>query len=128
MGHADDDFVDVVGGGALQDLLHDGEGGLGAFQGEALLADEAGMEEVLELFGGEEVAEDAQAGFAVEGPVVLAGLHALLQPALLLGHLDVHVLAADFAAVGVAQGLEDFAQGGDGLVAVLADGFPEACR
>ena len=38
-------------------------------------------------------------------PLVGSGLHALLQPALLLGHLNVHVLAANFAAVRFAQGL-----------------------
>ena len=122
----DDDFVDVVGGGALQDLFEDGEGGFAAFQREALLADEARVQEMLELFGGDEVAQDAQARFAVERPVVGFRLHALLQPALLLGHLDVHVLAADFAAVGLAQRLQDLAQRGDGLVAALADGFAQA--
>ena len=38
---------------------------------------------------------------AVERPVVGFRLHALLQPALLLRHLDIHVLAADLAAVGL---------------------------
>ena len=113
--HADHDFVDVVGRGALQDLFQDDERGLAAFQREAFLADEARVQEMLEFLGGDQVAQDAEARFAFQRPVVLARLHALLQPALLLRHLDVHVLAADFAAVGVAQGFQNFAQCGDGL-------------
>ena len=81
---------------------------------------------MFELFGRDQVAQDAQARFAVERPVVGLRLHALLQPALLLGHLDVHVLAADFAAVGLAQGFQDFAQRGDRLGAAFADGFAQA--
>ena len=50
VGHADDDLVDVVGGGALQNLFQDGERGFAAFEREALLADEARVQEVLELF------------------------------------------------------------------------------
>ena len=126
VGHADDQFVDVAGGGALQDFFQDGERGFAAFEREALLADEAGVQEVFELFARHHGAQDAQAGVAVERPVVGFRLHALLQPALLLRHLDVHVLAADFAAVGLAQGLQDFAQGGDGFGRAFADGLAEA--
>ena len=84
------------------------------------------VQEMFELFGGDQVAQDAQRVSRVERPVVGFRLHALLQPALLLRHLDVHVLAADFAAVGLAQRLQNFAQRGDRLVTALADGFAEA--
>ena len=57
---------------------------------------------------------------AGQRPLVGFRLHALLQPALLLRHLDVHVLAADLAAVGLAQRLQDFAQRGHRLGAALA--------
>ena len=115
-------------GGALQQFFQDGERGLAAFQREALLADEAGVQEVLELLAGHQAAQDAHAGVAVERPVVGLRLHALLQPALLLRHLDVHVLAADFAAVGLAQRLQDFAQRGDRLWARLRRWLRRGCR
>src|ERR1035437_3673659 len=130
VGHADHQFVDVAKGGALQDFFQDGERGFAAFERESLLADEAGVQKMFELLARHHGAHDAHAGVAVERPVVGLGLHALLQPALLLRHLDIHVLAADFAAIGLAQGLQDFAQGGDGLrralVARKAPRFGEA--
>ena len=116
----------LLRGGALQNLFQDGERGFAAFEREALLADEAGVQEMFELFARHQAAQDAQARLAVERPVVGLRLHALLQPALLLRHLDVHVLAADFAAVGLAQRLQDFAQRGDRFGRALADGFAQA--
>ena len=126
MRHADHEFVDVAGGGALQDLFQDGERGLAAFEREALLADEAGVQEMFELFARHHTAQDAHAGLAVERPVVGLRLHALLQPALLLRHLNVHVLAADFAAVGLAQRLQDFAQRRHRFGRAFADRLAEA--
>src|ERR1019366_3907815 len=88
------------------------------------------VQKMFELLARHHGAHDAHAGVAVERPVVGLGLHALLQPALLLRHLDIHVLAADFAAIGLAQGLQDFAQGrhrfGCAFVARKAPRFGEA--
>src|ERR1035437_7193172 len=95
VGHADHQLVDVAKGRALQRFFQDGERGFAAFQRESLLADEARVQEVFELFARHHRAHDAHARGAVERPVVGLGLHALLQPALLLRHLDIHVLAAD---------------------------------
>ena len=125
MRHAHHDFVDVVIGGALEQFFEDRNGGFGAFQREALLSDEAGVQEMLELFGFEQMLQDAHARLAVERPVVGLRLHAVLQPALLLRMLDVHVLAADLAAISLAQRFQDFAQRGHGLGAVAADGFAQ---
>ena len=109
-----------------QDLFEDRDGGLAAFEREALLADEAGVQEVLELFGVDQMCWRMRRRVSrSSGHWLASRLHALLQPALLLGHLDVHVLAADFAAVGLAQGFQNLAQGGDGLGAALADGLAE---
>ena len=63
--HAHHHFGDIVGGGAMQDLLQDDQRGFAAFQREALLADEAGVQEMLELLGGDQIAQGAQARFAV---------------------------------------------------------------
>ena len=52
MRHADHDFVHVVAGARARAISSRiGEGGFAAFQREALLADEAGVQEMLELFG-----------------------------------------------------------------------------
>ena len=49
--HPDDDLLDAIGGSPGQQLLQDGDGGLRPFQREALLAHEAGVQEMLELLG-----------------------------------------------------------------------------
>ena len=110
MRHADDELVHVVCRGAVQQLVQDRHRALGAFERKALVADEAGVQEVLELFGRDEAFENAAPRGGVERPGVGGRLHALLQPALLLRYLYVHVLAADLAAVGLAHRLENLAQ------------------
>ena len=70
--HADHHFGHVVGGGALQNLLQNGQRGFAAFQREALLAHEAGMQEVLELLGGDQVAQRAHARVAASSGQWLA--------------------------------------------------------
>ncbi len=115
-------------GGALQNLVQNGERGFAAFQREALLAHEAGVQEMFELFAVDQAAQHAQAGLAIERPVVGLRLHALLQPALLLRHLNVHVLAADLAAVGLAQRFQNFAQRGHRLSARLRRSLRPGCR
>ncbi len=102
-----------LGGPDLGALLEDGveehDGRLGPFEAEALLPHVAGVEEPLEGLRGVEPVEDVA---LLEG--VERGGHAfgvLLDPALLLGVLDVHVLDAQCAAIGVAQEVERLAQG-----------------
>ena len=78
---------------------HDGR--LGALEAEALLADVAGVEEPLEGLGGVQALEDV--ALLLGGRRRRTPFDVLLDPALLLGLLDVHVLDADRPAVGVAQ-------------------------
>ena len=70
--------------------------------------DVLGGEELLERLGGVEPLEDV--ALVVGGELGRDALDLLLDPALLLGILDVHVLDADRAAVGVAQHVEDVAE------------------
>ncbi len=108
MGHADHDLVEPVVGGGLADLVEQGDGGLGTFEAEALLADELRLQERLESLRLVELVQDPQ--LLVTGRLAVGSLHALLDPLALLGVLDVHVLDARGAAVGVAQDAEDVAQ------------------
>ena len=63
--HADDHFMDVVVRRAIDDGVDDRDGRLRAFQRESLLPDVARVQEVLELFGIEQVAKNAELGLAV---------------------------------------------------------------
>ena len=119
MRHAHDGFMHVGVGGAIQNLVQDDDGGLRSFQRKTLVSDEARVQEMFELFGFNDALQRAHPGGGVERPAVSGRLHAELQPALLLRNLDVHELASDFSAVGVAQGFEDLAQRGDLLRLVV---------
>ena len=90
-----------------------------AFERKTLVADEARVQKTLELFGFDHALQRAQLGLRIERPAIAGRLHAELQPALLLRDLDVHVLASDFSAVGLAQGFQDLAQRGDLLRLVV---------
>ena len=91
-----------------EDGVEDRDRGLCAFETEALGADVLGGEEALEGFCCVQSLEDAA---LVDGVVAhTVTLDALLNPALFLGRVDVHVLDTDRAAVGVAQVTEDLAE------------------
>ena len=101
VGHAEDRAVDVRVGGRRQHGVQDGDGRLRTFETEALGADVLGGQEPLQRLGGVEPLEQVLQRVGVE--LELDTLHLRLDPALLLRVLDVHVLDADRAAVGVAQ-------------------------
>ncbi len=58
MGHADDQFFATVVGREIGQFGENGDSCLRAFQGKALLPDEAPVEEVLELFGLEKILQN----------------------------------------------------------------------
>ncbi len=100
-----------AGGRGLEDAVEQRDDRLAALEGEPLLADVLGLQERLERLGGVEPAQDAQLLRAVG--LRVRALDPRLDPLALLGVLDVHVLDADGAAVGVAQDAEDVAQPGE---------------
>ena len=108
MGHAHHRAVEAGVGGALEHRVDERDRALRAFDAEALLADVLLAEELLEGLGGVELFEDV--ALVVGGQVDADALHLLLHPVLLLRLLDVHVLDADRAAVGVAQDVEDLSE------------------
>ena len=81
---------------------------LATLEAESLLTDVLRLQECLERLGLVELAQDAQ--LLVVAGLLVFQLDVLLEPAPLLGVLDVHVLDADRAAVRVAQHAEDLAQ------------------
>ena len=115
----------IVVRGAAQDRFEDGDGGLAAFEREALLADEARVQEMLELLGcRSDRAGRAGALPSSSGQLLASGSMRCCSQRFCSGNLDVHVLAADFAAVGLAQGFQNLAQSGLSLCRWLR----RACR
>ena len=110
MRHADHRFVHIGAGGAVQNFIQNRDGRFAALQRKTFMANETRVQKPLELFGFNDVPQGAQLGLLIQRPPIAGGLHAKLQPALLLRNLDVHVLASDFPAVGLAQRFQDFAQ------------------
>ena len=101
VGHAEHGRVHVCVGGLGQHGVEQRDGRFGAVEAEALLTEVLRAEELLEGLGGVEPLEDVV--LLVHADLDGDPLHVLLDPALLGGLLDVHVLDADRAAVGVAQ-------------------------
>ena len=117
--HADDDLVEALTGRGVDGGVHQRDQRLGTLEGEALLADVLGLQEVLERLGGVELLQDVLLlGVRRAG---LAALDAVLQPLALVGVEDVGVLGADLEAVGVAEADEHLAQGHALLAAEAAD-------
>ena len=75
---------------------------LHALEREALVADVLGVEEALERLRRVEHRERPPLGRRVEPSAGVSALHPLLDPGLLVGLLDEHVLDAERAAVGLA--------------------------
>ena len=110
MGHAHHRLVQTLVDRLVEDGVEQDDGRLGSLQAEPLLAHVAGVEEALEDLGGVEPVEDV--ALLVGGQRGGDPFDVLLDPPLLLGILDVHVLDAQGPAVGVAQDVEDLVQGG----------------
>ena len=114
MGHAEHHFVHAKLAAALDDLFQRRDGGLAAVQAETLGADKAVGGEFLEAFRLDQLVEDGLLAFRREGDLVAGILDAALQPALLLGIVDVHEFIADAAAIDAAQLFDQLAGGGVG--------------
>ncbi len=109
MGHAQHGLGGPGVGALLEQRVEDHDRRLRSFETEALLPDVTGVEEALEGLGRVQPVEDVALLDGVERGADTLGV--LLDPPLLVGVLDVHVLDAQGAAVGVAQDVERFAQG-----------------
>ena len=111
VGHPHHDLGHPGPGGGVEQRVEQHDGRLRALEAEPLLPDVAGVQEALEHLRRVETAEDVPLLLEVEGDRL--AFDVLLDPALLLGVLDVHVLDAERPAVGVAQHVEDLVERGD---------------
>src|SRR3954452_12370147 len=116
--HTDDNLIEVAARGGAQDPVQQRDDRLAALEREPLLADELRLEKRLERFRGVEPSEDVQLLLPVE--VGMRPLDAVLDPATLIGVLNVHVLDTDRAAVRVTQDAEGLTQLRDLLPAEAA--------
>ncbi len=106
--HAHDDVAHPVGGRGFEQEREHRDERLGAFEAEPFLPEVLGVQEALERFGGVQPAENRS--LVVDARLGVRAFHVVLDPGLLVGLLDVHVLDADRACVGVAEHAEDVAQ------------------
>ena len=111
MGHADHDFLDAELAAALQDLLEAGISDSPPSRPKRLVPTNLTSRKRSRPSASMTRSQDRAAAFDGELGVVLDVLDALLDPRLLVGIGDVHVLDADLAAVGLAQAVHDLAQG-----------------
>ena len=112
VGHPQHDLADPELRRPLDDRVEQRDEHLAAFEREPLLADVVGRQEGLEQLGGVELEDDPPLLPEVEARAVADRLHPLLQPLADLRVADVHVLDADLPAVGLAEDLDQLAEGG----------------
>ena len=110
--HADDDLDDVGARGALDQAIQQRDEALGALQREALGPEELVVQELLEDLGVDHLLQEVPALLVRQSQAVARALHAVLQPAAQLDVVQVRQLDADVAAIGLAQQLDQVAQGG----------------
>ena len=108
--HAKLDVLQAQLAAGLDDGFHARDQGLAALQAKALGGGELDLAEALEALGLDQLVQDRLLAFRGEADFLLAALDALLQPALLVDVVDVHVLDADGRAVGALQDRENLAQ------------------
>ena len=121
--HADDDLLHPLAAATLDQFVHAGDEALPALERKALLPDITGMQVLLQRLRCGEPVQHMLFGLGRERGHGADRLEALLQPAFLRRVADVHVLDPDRAAVGLAQALDDLAQGHALLAEIQARGI-----
>ena len=108
--HAHDDFLDAHSSAMFEGIVQTGNKGLSAFQGKALLARVARMEEALEGLCGIDLAQNSLLDFVRKLNLALQRFDLLLDPPTGIGVLHVHVFVADIAAIGLFERRDELAQ------------------
>src|SRR5215510_2458849 len=109
MRHPHDHFFDAAFGGALNQLIENGDDRFAAFDREPLLAEVFRVKELLELLGRDQFLKQLFFDFGRNRFGV--AFDAVAYPLLLLFALDVAALGSDLAAVVFDQHPPDFAEG-----------------
>ena len=103
--HTNGNALQVVVSGLVQNSVQQRNQGLAALQGEALLAQVLGLQEVLECLSLNQLGQNTQ--LLLAGGLSNAALQALLEPCANLGILGVHVLNGQRTGVCLMQALQD---------------------
>ena len=111
VGHSDNYFLDSGRRAGLEKRVENSDEGFASFEGEAFLADIAGVEKSFEGFGGNNFFEDAALLGGGEGGLVAVAFHAIAEPTADAEVHDVHEFDADVVAVGLFEEGENIAQG-----------------
>jgi len=111
MRHAHDDLFDAAVAGLLDERIEQRDECFAAFEGEALLPDVLGVQELLEPLDCGDSEENALAVLSAQLWLVQRRLHTFLQPGALVLVEDVHVLDAKGAAIRGPQTGDQVAQG-----------------
>ena len=111
VGHSDNYFLDSGRRAGLEKRVENGDEGFASFEGEAFLADVAGVEKAFEGFGGDYFFEDAALLGGGEGGLVMVSFHPIAEPATNSEVHDVHEFDADVVAVGLFEEGENLAKG-----------------
>ena len=111
MGRPDHDLVDPRPAGRVDQGVQGRYNHLRPFEGETLLADEGLVQELLELFGPDQIPEDAPLPGRGKIGLVAAGLHIGQEPVADRLVLDMEKLDSEGRAVGLLEGLQDLPQG-----------------
>ncbi len=110
VGHADHDFLGAIATGALNQFVHHRYERLATFQAEALGTRVLGGQVIFQAFRSRQAFQYVLAHVIAELGRAAYRFETTLQPALLFGIHDVHDFAADGAAVGLLQRIDDLAQ------------------
>ena len=108
VGHADNYFAEAGIGGVADDRVENWDGALATFKTEPLGAGVLAIEETLERFSSIKPGENMTFFVVFRGAV--DAFDGSLYPAFLFGVLDMHVVDACGAAVGIAHLAQDVAQ------------------
>ncbi|MBB5984062.1 hypothetical protein HNP60_000036 [Sphingobium sp. B1D3A] len=112
MRHAVDDLAHAELAAIFDDRFQRGNHRFAAVEAEALGADIFAAQELLILFGLDDLGQDRLLPVLGEDDFLVLAFHALLQEAALLHISDVHIFEADIAAVIGAQNVHDLADRG----------------
>ncbi|MCY1421492.1 hypothetical protein D9M71_371500 [compost metagenome] len=110
VGHADDNFLQAVGAGALDDLVQQRNQTLATFKAETLGARVFGAQVLFQAFGSGQALQQVALDFRRERRTATHAFQALLEPLALLGIDDVGELGTDGAAIRLVEGLLNLAQ------------------